>query len=100
MNSTNTYPDGLDRTALSAIERQVSEELRSKFAPTSALLDGSARERRNRRVLARALRGVTTKYGVSLVEAARQHEADLRRATEASVAPLRSAGRVVRTEAA
>lgn len=100
MNSTKVYPDGLDHLALSAIERQVSEEIGSRFAPTTALLDGSARERRNRRVLARALAGVTAKYGVSLVEAARQHEADLRGRGAAPVAPLRSARRVVRTEAA
>lgn len=100
MNSTKTYSDGLDHVALSAIEQQVAEEIGSKFEPTSALLDGTARERRNRRILARALRGVTAKYGVSLIEAAQQHEADLRSAAAAPVATLRSARRAVWTEAA
>ncbi|TWP51477.1 hypothetical protein FKR81_14795 [Lentzea tibetensis] len=98
MNSTKTYPDGLDHLVLSAIEQQLSEEIASAAAPTSGLLDGSARERRNRRILARALAGVKTQYGVTLAQAVAQEAQQLRPASVASLP--RAAGRVVRAEAA
>lgn len=63
MRSTDThYPDSLTPAALELLDQQVSVEI-ALGEPTSALLDGSARERRNRRVLARALAGITPKYG-------------------------------------
>ncbi|MFD1147648.1 hypothetical protein, partial [Saccharothrix hoggarensis] len=62
MKATKNYPDGLTPAALALLDEQVSVEIASA-APTSALLDGSARERRNRRIAARALRGITPRYG-------------------------------------
>jgi hypothetical protein len=70
MSATSNYPDGLTPAALALLDAQVSLEIATS-APTSGLLDGSARERRNRRILARALAGITPKYGsVSIDQAA------------------------------
>jgi hypothetical protein len=41
-------------------------------APTAALWDGTARQRRDLRILARRLNGVVAKYGVTLEEAIKQ----------------------------
>ena len=71
MTGTNSHPDGLDNRALDAIERLVSDEI-ARYEPTSALQDGTAIERRNRRMLARAERGIITKFGVTLAQAVRE----------------------------
>lgn len=85
MDSMRTYPDGLDQVAVSAIERQVSEEIGSRFAPTSALLDGSAVERRNARMLARAKAGIVPKYGVTLAQAVQEAAAPVRKSLVATI---------------
>lgn len=69
MTSTNSHPDGLTTQVLRVIERQVSAEIAAAAAPTSALLDGTARQRRDLRILARRLNGIAAKYGVTLEEA-------------------------------
>ncbi|ATE53618.1 hypothetical protein [Actinosynnema pretiosum] len=48
-------------------ELTVSEEIAS--VPTGAFVDGSARERRNRRIAARAAVGIVPAYGVTLPQA-------------------------------
>lgn len=74
MSSKDNYPDGLTPAVLALLDAQVSVEI-ALGEPTSGLLDGSARERRNRRVLARALAGITPKYGsVSVGQAAAELE--------------------------
>jgi hypothetical protein len=74
MNDQINYPDGLTAEALQLLDAQVSVEI-AVAEPTSGLLDGSARERRNRRILARALAGITPKYGsVSVGQAAAEVE--------------------------
>ncbi|GGP35959.1 hypothetical protein [Saccharothrix coeruleofusca] len=65
---SDRYPDGLTSAVLEVLGQQVSQELADLSAPTSALLDGSALERRNRRIAARALAGVTARYGVTLAQ--------------------------------
>lgn len=74
MSTTESYPDGWTPAALRLLDQQVSVEI-ALGEPTSGLLDGSARERRNRRILARALAGITPKYGsVSVEQAAAELE--------------------------
>lgn len=73
MNSTKTYPDGLTPAALRLLDQQVSVEI-ALGEPTSGLLDGSARERRNRRILARALKGIRPEYGVGVAQAVAELE--------------------------
>ncbi|MFD7658721.1 hypothetical protein ACFV4N_32505 [Actinosynnema sp. NPDC059797] len=74
MTSMDVFPDGLTPAALRLLDAQVSVEI-ALGEPTSGLLDGSARERRNRRILARALAGITPKYGsVSVEQAAAELE--------------------------
>ncbi|PRY36281.1 hypothetical protein [Umezawaea tangerina] len=74
MTSTSTYPDGITPSVLGRIQALISVEIASP-APTSALLDGSALERRNRRIAARALAGVTARFGVTLAQVVRESEA-------------------------
>ncbi|MFD1147865.1 hypothetical protein, partial [Saccharothrix hoggarensis] len=63
MDDVANYPDGLTSVVVEQLlDAQVSVEIASA-ALTSGLLDGSARERRNRRIAARALRGITPRYG-------------------------------------
>ncbi len=69
MTTTKHYPDSLTPAALALLDAQVSVEI-AAGEPTSGLLDGSARERRNRRILARALAGITPKYGSVSVDQA------------------------------
>lgn len=51
-------PDGLDLDAINLLLAEVSAELEESTQPTSALLDGSAAERRRRRMENRAMAGV------------------------------------------
>jgi hypothetical protein len=51
-------PDGLDLDAINQLLTEVNEEFRDAAEPTSALLDGSAAERRRRRMENRAMAGV------------------------------------------
>ncbi|MBB5958425.1 hypothetical protein FHS29_005033 [Saccharothrix tamanrassetensis] len=62
-------PDGVALQAVESLLAQVSTEIGISSGPTSALLDGSALERRNRRILNRVLAGVTVRYGVTLAQA-------------------------------
>jgi hypothetical protein len=78
MSITTSYLDHLDPRTLATIERQVSDEIAQAAEPTSALLDGTALERRNRRIAARALAGITAQYGVTLVQAVRESECPAR----------------------
>ncbi|MFD9734315.1 hypothetical protein [Umezawaea sp. NPDC059074] len=73
MSSTNNYPDGLTQAALARISVEVSAEI-EVAAPTPALLDGSALERRNRRIAARAQAGIVAQYGVTQAQALRESE--------------------------
>jgi hypothetical protein len=51
-------PDGLDLHAINALIADVDTELEYAALPTSALLDGSAAERRARRIANRAVGAV------------------------------------------
>lgn len=73
MTSTTDYPDHLDTRVLTGIEGQVSAEIAST-AVTAAYLDGTARQRRDLRILARRLNGITAKYGVTLEEAIKRSQ--------------------------
>lgn len=95
MTSSNTYPDGITPSFLARIEAQVSVEITAP-EPTSALLDGSALERRNRRIAARALAGVTAQYGVTLTQAVRESEGTPRPVTTVTI-PSPVFGKVKRT---
>ncbi len=104
MTSTNTYPDGITPAVLARIEAQISVEI-AVDQPTSALLDGSALERRNRRIAARVLAGITAQYGVTLAQAAQESEGTPRPVTEVTIpAPIfgkaKRTGRKARREAA
>lgn len=81
---TNTHPDGITPSVLARIEAQVSVEI-AAVQPTSALLDGSALERRNRRIAARALAGVTAQYGVTFAQAVRESEGTPRPVTTVTI---------------
>ncbi|SDM91307.1 hypothetical protein SAMN04488074_12929 [Lentzea albidocapillata subsp. violacea] len=48
-------PDGLDEASIDALISEVADELAELPPATSALLDGTARKRRNRRVIERTL---------------------------------------------
>ncbi|MFI9008849.1 hypothetical protein ACIGNX_16645 [Actinosynnema sp. NPDC053489] len=87
MSTTRNYPDGLTRAALALLDQQVSVEIAAAAGPSSALVDGSARERRNRRILARALKGITPEYGVTLDQAVAELAAPVRPVTVANVMP-------------
>ncbi|MCR3746653.1 hypothetical protein [Lentzea californiensis] len=119
MNAPTYAPDGITSDAVTRLLSKLSKEIASPHAPTSALLDGSAVERRNARMLARAAAGVVPKYGVTLAQAEQEATAPVRKALVATVpAPVygkrksngrraaRNAiraqvvGRVARTEAA
>jgi hypothetical protein len=54
----NFFPDGLDETAIVSLIAEVATEVIEVPAPTSALMDGSAAERRRRRMERRALAAV------------------------------------------
>jgi hypothetical protein len=63
MNTTafpHHYPDGLDLDTIDALIAEVAVELAagSPAAPTSALLDGSAWQRRDRREIRRSMAAV------------------------------------------
>ena len=73
MTSTNAYPDGVTPAVLDRLEARISIEI-AVAAPTSALLDGSALERRNRRIAARAQAGIVAQYGVTQAQALRESE--------------------------
>jgi hypothetical protein len=49
------FPDGLDSLAIEALIAEAAAEAEPAPEPTSALLDGSAAERRHRRIERRAL---------------------------------------------
>jgi hypothetical protein len=51
-------PDGLDEAAVDVLIADVYEEIAGCPVPTSALVDGSAAERRRRRMARRAMAGV------------------------------------------
>ncbi|GAA1308103.1 hypothetical protein [Saccharothrix xinjiangensis] len=86
MSTTKTYPDGLTPVTLALLDAQVSVEI-ALGEPTSGLLDGSARERRNRRIVARALAGITPKYGsVGVAQAAAELEDAERSAGSVAIA--------------
>lgn len=62
-NSSNVragshFPDGLDETAIARLIAQVAGEVEVAPEPTSALVDGSAAERRRRRMERRAVAAV------------------------------------------
>lgn len=54
----NYFPDGLDETAIGSLIADVAREVSDAPAQTSALVDGSAAERRRRRMERRALAAV------------------------------------------
>lgn len=65
MNSNSRYahlvrfvPDGLDERAVSELIADVDQSLAEAPVPTSALVDGSAAERRRRRIERRMLAAV------------------------------------------
>jgi hypothetical protein len=51
----NWFPDGLDDERIEALISEVAGVVAEAPAPTSALIDGSAAERRRRRIERRAL---------------------------------------------
>jgi hypothetical protein len=63
------YSDGLDETVIDQLIAQVAAEVTVSPEPTSALVDGSAAERRRRRmerrVLAAVVRSLPARQGVS-----------------------------------
>lgn len=73
MNTTTNFPDGLDRLVLSAVGQQVSAEIAATIT-TTAFLDGTARQRRDLRILARRLNGIAATYGVTLEEAIKRSQ--------------------------
>ncbi|WP_199441710.1 hypothetical protein [Umezawaea beigongshangensis] len=104
MDATSYSPDGLTSTILRLLDAQVSVEIAQSAAPTSALLDGTALERRNRRIAGRALAGITARYGVSLVQAQREAEVPVLPLEATIPAPVfgkvKRVGRKARREAA
>ncbi|ROP39102.1 hypothetical protein [Saccharothrix texasensis] len=93
MISTKAYPDGLTEDAVDALLSQVSrvsQEIVTSAEPTSALLDGTARERRNRRIAARALRGITAEFGVTLAQVVAEQGRAVRLVRAAAVRPARA----------
>ncbi|WP_445184431.1 hypothetical protein ACTXG6_39585 [Pseudonocardia sp. Cha107L01] len=63
------FPDGLDETAIDQLIGQVATQVTAVAGSTSALVDGSAAERRRRRmerrVLAAVVRSLPARQGVS-----------------------------------
>lgn len=58
-NARPTYfPDGLDEVAIDQVIAEVEQSVGEVPAPTSALVDGSAAERRRRRMERRAIAAV------------------------------------------
>lgn len=55
MPDTEYFPDGLDENAIEHLIAEMATEVAGATEPTSALLDGSAAERRRRRIERRAL---------------------------------------------
>lgn len=55
---TGHFPDGLDASGIDALIAETTNQLDPTDRPTSALLDGSAAERRRRRIERRALAAV------------------------------------------
>lgn len=53
--SPECVPDGLDHEAIERLIAEVATEVAGAAEPTSALIDGSAAERRRRRIERRAL---------------------------------------------
>ena len=72
MDTPVNRPDGLRKNTIEVVIAQVSGEIAESVAPTTALLDGTARQRRDLRILARRLNGIAAKYGVTLEEAISQ----------------------------
>jgi hypothetical protein len=56
--SSGRYPDGLDIEAIDALITDVYAEIANAPRPTSALMDGTAAERRRRRMARRAIASV------------------------------------------
>jgi hypothetical protein len=61
------FPDGLDAAAIETVFAEVAADAEGAPRPTSALLDGSAVERRRRRVERRALASVVRVVPHSIV---------------------------------
>ncbi|MFS8103710.1 hypothetical protein LFM09_41970 [Lentzea alba] len=78
MNTTSNYPDGITADAVTSLLTELSHEIASTFAPTTAFVDGSAVTRRNARMLARAAAGIVPKYGVPLTQAVQEQAAPVR----------------------
>lgn len=57
-------PDGLDEASIDALVSEVADELAELPPATSALLDGTALKRRNRRVIERTLNGTVRALNV------------------------------------
>lgn len=85
MNNTVHAPDGITSNAVTRLLSKLSKEIASPHAPTSALLDGSAVEGRNARMLARAKAGIVPKYGVTLAPAEQEAAAPMRKALVATI---------------
>jgi hypothetical protein len=77
MTSTTDYPDHLAPLVLVGIEGQVSAEI-AFTEVTAGYLDGTARQRRDLRILARRLNGITARFGVTLEEAIKQSQGTAR----------------------
>lgn len=90
---TNYSPDGLTYKNVTGLVSEVSKEIGSLYAPTSALSDGSARAARNARMLARAAKGITPKYGVTLSQAVEEESAAVRPVTVTTALPTPVYGR-------
>jgi hypothetical protein len=65
MSGPCNYPDGLSERALDALIAEVDAVLAASPVPTSALLDGTAAERRRRRMSRRAVASVVRALPVS-----------------------------------
>jgi hypothetical protein len=65
----NHFPDGLDEMAIDALIAQVAHEVAVAPVATSALMDGSAAERRRRRMERRAISAVVRSLPVRPVMA-------------------------------
>jgi len=95
--TTSHYPDGITAQAVTSILDELSDEIASPFAPTTAYVDGSAVARRNARMLARAAAGISPKHGISLAQAAQEAATPVRpvpvatTSTTAQIKKLKSA---------
>jgi ribosomal protein L12E/L44/L45/RPP1/RPP2 len=70
----NHFPDGLDETAIDALIAEAAHEVATAPVATSALMDGSAAERRRRRMERRAISAVVRSLPVRPVMAEPQDE--------------------------